>query len=87
MKLATLKDDSRDGQLLVVARDLQTAVIANGIAPTLQKALDDWTFYAPQLQTLYEALNQGQARYSFEFEQMVISPDMAKQAENVETMC
>jgi fumarylacetoacetate (FAA) hydrolase len=68
MKLATLKDGSRDGQLLVVSRDLRTAAIADGIAPTLQRVLDDWAFHAPQLQDLYDALNQGRARYPFNFE-------------------
>lgn len=67
MKLATLKDGSRDGQLLVVSRDLATAHIAAGIAPTLQRALDDWAFIAPQLQDLYETLNQGKARHAFAF--------------------
>lgn len=51
MKLATLKDGTRDGQLIVVSRDLRTAVIPDGIVSTLQRALDDWTFYAPQLLT------------------------------------
>ncbi|MES2039055.1 MAG: fumarylacetoacetate hydrolase family protein [Pseudomonadota bacterium] len=68
MKLATLKDGSRDGQLLVVARDLKTAAIADGIAPTLQRALDDWNFIQPQLEELYNRLNSGRAAYSFEFE-------------------
>jgi fumarylacetoacetate (FAA) hydrolase len=68
MKLATLKDGSRDGQLAVVARDLKTAHIADGIAPTLQAALDDWSFIAPQLASLYDELNLGRARRSFEFD-------------------
>jgi len=68
MKLATLKDGSRDGQLIVVSRDLRTAAIADAIAPTLQRALDDWPFYAPQLVELYDALNQGRARNAFAFE-------------------
>lgn len=68
MKLATLKDGSRDGQLLVVARDLKTAAIADGIAPTLQRALDDWNFIQPQLEELYNRLNAGRAAYSFEFD-------------------
>jgi fumarylacetoacetate (FAA) hydrolase len=59
MKLATLKDDSRDGALIVVARDLKHAAVAYDIAPTLQAALDDWDYVSPQLQTLYEALNRG----------------------------
>jgi len=68
MKLATLKDGTRDGQLAVVARDLKTAHIADGIAPTLQAALDDWSFIAPQLAALYEDLNAGRARRPFDFE-------------------
>ena len=56
MKLATLKDGSRDGQLLVVSRDLKTAAIADGIAPSLQRALDDWNFIQPQLEELYNRL-------------------------------
>ncbi len=68
MKLATLRDGSRDGQLIVVARDLNTAHIADGIAPTLQRALDDWNFIAPQLDALYADLNQGKAKRPFEFD-------------------
>lgn len=68
MKLATLKDGSRDGQLLVVSRDLKTACIADGIAPTLQHALDDWNFIQPQLEELFNKLNAGRATYSFDFE-------------------
>lgn len=68
MKLATLKDGTRDGQLAVVARDLKTAHLADGIAPTLQAALDDWAFIAPQLDALYQQLNAGRAQRSFEFD-------------------
>ncbi|QGZ60418.1 fumarylacetoacetate hydrolase family protein [Paraburkholderia acidisoli] len=68
MKLATLKDGTRDGQLIVVSRDLRTAAIADTIAPTLQRVLDDWRFYAPQLAELYEALNHGRARNAFSFD-------------------
>ncbi|SAL69399.1 fumarylacetoacetate (FAA) hydrolase [Caballeronia choica] len=68
MKLATLKDGTRDGQLVVVSRDLRTAAIADAIVGTLQRALDDWTFYAPQLLDLYDSLNQGRARHAFPFD-------------------
>lgn len=68
MKLATYKDGSRDGQLVVVSRDLRMAHYATGAAHTLQQALDDWNFIAPQLQDLYVALNQGRARHAFPFE-------------------
>ncbi|SDB86349.1 fumarylacetoacetate hydrolase family protein [Paraburkholderia lycopersici] len=68
MKLATLKDGTRDGQLIVVSRDLRSAAIADAIAPTLQRVLDDWRFYAPQLAELYDALNHGRARNAFSFD-------------------
>lgn len=68
MKLATLKDGTRDGQLAVVSRDLKAAHVADGIAPTLQRTLDDWTFIAPQLEQLYEQLNAGKAARSFDFD-------------------
>jgi fumarylacetoacetate (FAA) hydrolase len=67
MKLATLKDGSRDGQLVVVSRDLSSAHFATGIASRLQQVLDDWNFLSPQLQDLYVTLNQGKARHAFEF--------------------
>jgi fumarylacetoacetate (FAA) hydrolase len=68
MKLATYKDSSRDGQLVVVSRDLSTAHYATGIAGKLQQVLDDWNFMSPQLQDLYETLNNGKARHAFPFE-------------------
>ena len=68
MKLATLKDGSRDGALVVVSRDLSAAHYATGIADTLQLALDDWNFISPQLQDLYDTLNNGKARHAFPFD-------------------
>ncbi|MFD0667876.1 fumarylacetoacetate hydrolase family protein [Ramlibacter sp. MAHUQ-53] len=68
MKLATYKDGSRDGQLVVVSRDLSTAHYATGIAGRLQQALDDWNFISPQLQDLYATLNHGKARHAFPFD-------------------
>src|SRR5688500_6454296 len=68
MKLATYKDGSRDGQLVVVSRDLSTAHYATGIADKLQQVLDDWGFLSPQLQDLYETLNSGKARHAFPFD-------------------
>ena len=68
MKLATYKDGSRDGQLVVVSRDLSMAHYATGIASKMQQLLDDWNFIAPQLQDLYETLNLGKARHAFPFD-------------------
>jgi hypothetical protein len=61
VKLATLRDGSRDGQLMLFARDLKTAQLADGIAPTLQAALDDWAFIAPRLAALATQLDAGRA--------------------------
>ena len=68
MKLATYKDGSRDGQLVVVSRDLSTAHYATGIADRMQQLLDDWNFISPQLQDLYETLNNGKTRHAFPFD-------------------
>ena len=68
MKLASYKDGSRDGQLVVVSRDLSTAHYASAIATRLQQVLDDWGFLSPQLEDLYTTLNQGRARHAFAFE-------------------
>ena len=65
MKLGSLKEGGRDGTLIVVSRDLTKAVSANGIAPTLQAALDDWARTAPRLNALSEALNSGRAQGAF----------------------
>jgi fumarylacetoacetate (FAA) hydrolase len=75
MKLATYKDGSRDGQLVVVSRDLSLAHYATGIASRLQQVLDDWNFLSPQLQDLSETLNQGKARHAFAFDpKMCMAP-------------
>ncbi len=68
MKLATYKDGSRDGQLVVVSRDLSQAHYANGIATRMQQVLDDWGFLSPQLEALYVELNHGKLRHAFNFE-------------------
>ncbi len=65
MKLASLKQGGRDGSLIVVARDLSRALRADGIAPTLQAALDDWQRIAPRLNALAEALQAGTVAGSF----------------------
>lgn len=61
MKLATLPNGSRDGCLVVVSRDHSRAVVAEGIAATLQDALERWTEVEPQLRSLSERLESGDA--------------------------
>lgn len=49
MKLATLKDSTRDGKLVVVSKDLTRCSEVGHIARTLQAALDDWAHVGPRL--------------------------------------
>ncbi|MDC8756019.1 fumarylacetoacetate hydrolase family protein [Janthinobacterium fluminis] len=69
MKLATLKNASRDGALVVVSRDLTQYVSAAAVAPNLQAALDDWDALAPRLEQLYAALNAGTAAHAQAFDE------------------
>ncbi len=66
MKLATRKNGTRDGELLVVSRDNQRAVVAGEIAPTLQSLMDDWGTKAPQIEAIFEALENGERADAFD---------------------
>lgn len=59
MKLATVKDQSRDGKLIVVSKDLSKAVFVPDIAITMQQALDHWQVCKPKLAERYQALNNN----------------------------
>jgi fumarylacetoacetate (FAA) hydrolase len=68
LKLATLKDGSRDGRLVVVSRDLARAVDARPVAATMQAAIERWSATQPLLKAIYEELNAGRATGSFAFD-------------------
>jgi fumarylacetoacetate (FAA) hydrolase len=68
MKLATLKNSTRDGQLVVVSRDLRLAATVPQIAATLQEALDDWSGHEPALREIADALNAGTVRDAIAFD-------------------
>lgn len=68
MKLASLNQGGRDGRLAIVSRDLTRAVLASGIADTMQQALDDWATLSPHLTVLSDALNAGTVADSFVFD-------------------
>jgi fumarylacetoacetate (FAA) hydrolase len=59
MKLATLKDSTRDGRLVVVSRDLTRCSEVGHIARTLQAALDDWEHAGPRLGRVAEGIETG----------------------------
>lgn len=60
MKLGTLRNGKRDGQLVVLTRDGAQCCPATGIADTMQEALDDWARTEPLLQALSAELAAGQ---------------------------
>lgn len=68
MKLATLRDGSRDGSLLIVSRDLRRAVRASAIAPNLLTALESWSRTAPALVELAATLEVGKAQGAFDLD-------------------
>jgi fumarylacetoacetate (FAA) hydrolase len=59
MRLATLRDGSRDGRLVVVRRDGEAYADASGVAPTLQAALDGWDACEAGLRALAASLDGG----------------------------
>jgi fumarylacetoacetate (FAA) hydrolase len=68
MKLASL-NQGRDGELIVVSRDLTRATKVPQIAATLQDALDDWSTKRPLLESVYQRLNDGLIDDAFVFDQ------------------
>ena len=59
MRLATLKDGTRDGALAVVHRDGTVLAPATSVARTMQAALDDWERCEPRLRALVADLERG----------------------------
>jgi len=59
VKLASLNNGSRDGQLVIISRDLTCAAAVPKIAPTLQAALDDWEKCEPALREVAANLEFG----------------------------
>ena len=67
MKLASLKNGTRDGQLVVVSRDLRLAVAAEAVAPSMRHAIDNWAQVEAKLASLSDKLNAGQAEGAVAF--------------------
>ena len=61
MKFASLKEGGRDGTPLLVDRALDYCLRLDGIAPSLQRILEDWDRLAPELDALSSRLDAGAA--------------------------
>ena len=69
MKLGTIPNGTRDGELVVVSQDLSSAVSAKQIAPNLLTAMENWTAVEPKLTALAGELAAGRAKDVFAFDQ------------------
>ncbi|MDE1232387.1 fumarylacetoacetate hydrolase family protein [Vibrio aestuarianus] len=69
MKLATLKNNTRDGLLVVVNKKLTKCVAVPDIAENLQQALDRWHHVETMLHEVYTALNEGELLHQITFDQ------------------
>ncbi|MEZ9596352.1 fumarylacetoacetate hydrolase family protein [Shewanella sp. 10N.261.52.F9] len=69
MKLASYDNGRRDGQLMLVSKDLTKAVAVPAIAHTMQQLIDAWDLLNPQLVELYDALNKGLMDNAIDFDE------------------
>jgi fumarylacetoacetate (FAA) hydrolase len=75
MKLGTIPNGTRDGELVVVSQDLSSAVSAKAIAPNLLTAMENWAAVEPKLTALAGELAAGRAKDAFAFDQgQALSP-------------
>lgn len=75
MKLATIDNQTRDGQLVVVDKKLAKAVAVGHIAHTMQDALDEWAKTEGALKEVYDQLNSGKVSDTINFaEAKVMAP-------------
>jgi len=68
MKLATRRNGTRDGELVLVSCNLARCVAVPEIARTLQAALDEWDRVAPALEAIAAELNAGRMYDAVPFE-------------------
>ncbi|ACM31310.1 fumarylacetoacetate hydrolase [Agrobacterium rhizogenes] len=87
MKLATIPNGTRDGELVVVSSDLSRAVSARVIAPNLLTAFEDWSAAEPKLRTLAEDLAAGRAGETFAFDQSIVLSPLPRSFQWIDGSC
>jgi len=78
MKLATMRDGSPDGRLLVVSRDLRSALRADAVVMSLREAMETWDQVEAGLQRLADSLNRGDAPDAFALPLRELGPPMPR---------
>jgi len=87
MKLATIPNGTRDGELVVVSTDLGKAVSAKAIAPNLQTAMENWAAVEPKLKALAADLAAGKAANSFAFDQSAALSPLPRSFQWIDGSC
>jgi fumarylacetoacetate (FAA) hydrolase len=87
MKLATIANGTRDGELVIVSADLSRAVSARAIAPNLLTAFEDWASVEPKLRTLAEDLSAGRAGETFAFDQATALSPLPRSFQWIDGSC
>ncbi|WP_413512427.1 fumarylacetoacetate hydrolase family protein [Myroides odoratus] len=67
MKLASIDNGTRDGQLVVVTKDLTKAIAVSEIAATMQESIDQWATKESLLKEVYDNLNAGKLSNTIDF--------------------
>ena len=78
MKLATLRNGSPNGELVVVSRDLKRAVRASDIAKNLLAAFESWPSAEPRLRALAATLERGDAAGTIDFAAADVAPPLPR---------
>lgn len=71
MRLGSRYNGSRDGELVVVSRDLERYLPAGDCASTLQAALDDWKGVAPALLSLQSELDRQRSGHALDMRELM----------------
>ncbi len=87
MKLGTIPNGTRDGELVVVSADLSTAVSARAIVPNLLTAMEDWSSIAPKLEALAADLAAGRAAGAFAFDQAAALSPLPRSFQWIDGSC
>lgn len=83
MRLATLRDGSPDGRLVVVSRDGLQGIDARAAASSLRAALDDWDRTLPSLAQLSAELDNGSPA-AFDLDLKALAAPLPRAAEFVD---
>lgn len=80
MKLASIPNGTRDGELVVVSRDLASAASARTVAPNLLAAMERWSEVEAGLRALHADLEAGRASGAFQEQQVKFALDCARRS-------